>query len=244
MPGEMPKYSLIANQLMRDIDAGRYAVGDFLPTERELMRAYGVSRGTVRSAVQNLKHRGVVSSQQGSGSKVVAESESNVFAETIQSIDELIAFGQETRRILVGHETVEADAELGDLFGCSPGRRLVQVRMIRKSIGSNARAVALVRLWMDALLEPVVEELCEMQKSAAEIIQQRFGYKTNSVVQTIQAVRLGADDAQALAVETAAPALAITRVYSAAPDVEPFLVARSLCNAETFRIVSRFAGRK
>lgn len=240
----MPKYSLIANQLMRDIDAGRYAVGDFLPTERELMRAYGVSRGTVRSAVQDLKHRGVVSSQQGSGSKVVAESESNVFAETIQSIDELIAFGQETRRILVDHETVVADAELGDLFGCSPGRRLAQVRMIRKSIGANARTVALITLWMDALLEPVVDELSEFQKSAAEIIHQRFGYKTNSVVQTVQAVRLGADDAQALGVETAAPALAITRVYGAAPDVEPFLVARSLCNAETFRIVSRFAGRK
>lgn len=240
----MPKYSLIANQLMRDIDAGRYAVGDFLPTERELMRAYGVSRGTVRSAVQDLKHRGVVSSQQGSGSKVVAESESNVFAETIQSIDELIAFGQETRRILVDHETVVADPELGDLFGCSPGRRLAQVRMIRKSIGANARTVALITLWMDALLEPVVEELSEFQKSAAEIIQQRFGYKTKSVVQTVQAVRLGADDAQALGVETAAPALAITRVYGAAPDVEPFLVARSLCNAETFRIVSRFAGRK
>lgn len=240
----MPKYSLIANQLMRDIDAGRYAVGDFLPTERELMRAYGVSRGTVRSAVQDLKHRGVVSSQQGSGSKVVAESESNVFAETIQSIDELIAFGQETRRILVDHETVVADAELGDLFGCSPGRRLAQVRMIRKSIGTNARTVALITLWMDALLEPVVEELSEFQKSAAEIIQQRFGYKTKSVVQTVQAVRLGAADAQALGVETAAPALAITRVYGAAPDVEPFLVARSLCNAETFRIVSRFAGRK
>lgn len=240
----MPKYSLIANQLMRDIDAGRYAVGDFLPTERELMRAYGVSRGTVRSAVQDLKHRGVVSSQQGSGSKVVAESESNVFAETIQSIDELIAFGQETRRILVDHENVVADAELGDLFGCSPGRRLAQVRMIRKSIGANARTVALITLWMDALLEPVVEELSEFQKSAAEIIQQRFGYKTNSVVQTVQAVRLGAADAQALGVETAAPALAITRVYGAAPDVEPFLVARSLCNAETFRIVSRFAGRK
>lgn len=240
----MPKYSLIANQLMRDIDAGRYAVGDFLPTERELMRAYGVSRGTVRSAVQDLKHRGVVSSQQGSGSKVVAESESNVFAETIQSIDELIAFGQETRRILVDHETVVADAELGDLFGCSPGRRLAQVRMIRKSIGANARTVALITLWMDALLEPVVEELSEFQKSAAEIIQQRFGYKTNSVVQTVQAVRLGTADAQALGVETAAPALAITRVYGAAPDVEPFLVARSLCNAETFRIVSRFAGRK
>lgn len=240
----MPKYSLIANQLMRDIDAGRYAVGDFLPTERELMRAYGVSRGTVRSAVQDLKHRGVVSSQQGSGSKVVAESESNVFAETIQSIDELIAFGQETRRILIDHESVVADAELGDLFGCSPGRRLAQVRMIRKSIGANARTVALITLWMDALLEPVVEELSEFQKSAAEIIQQRFGYKTNSVVQTVQAVRLGAADAQALGVETAAPALAITRVYGAAPDVEPFLVARSLCNAETFRIVSRFAGRK
>ena len=39
-------------------------------TENELMRAYGVSRHTVRAAVQDLKSRGIVSSQQGQGSKV------------------------------------------------------------------------------------------------------------------------------------------------------------------------------
>ena len=83
MAGPQPKYSLIADQLMRDIVKGRHKVGSYLPTENELMHAYGVSRNTVRTAVQDLRARGVVSSRQGQGSTVIAASEKSAFAESI-----------------------------------------------------------------------------------------------------------------------------------------------------------------
>ena len=243
MASAKPKYGMIADQLLRDIGAGRPPVGEFLPTENELMRAYGVSRHTVRAAVQDLRSRGIVSSQQGQGSKVIAAKESADFAETIQSIDELITFGQETRRVLLNQTTVEADTALAEVFGCATGRRLIEARMLRQTLQPRSQTIALVTLWLDALLEPVIQEFEDVQKSAAEIIRNRFGYATNSVVQTIAAERLNAEDARTLGAEDGDPALVVTRVYATAPEAEPFLVARSLCKADAFRVVSRFTTR-
>ena len=245
MANAKPKYGLIAEKLMQDITAGRFPVGALLPTENALMRAYGVSRHTIRTALQELRSRGVVSSQRGQGSKVISSAERNVFVEAIQSIDELITFGQEeTRRVLVRSEVVEADEELANLFGCRIGRRLVQIRMLRQTPQPESRTIAAVTLWLDALLEPVVVDLSDVQKSAAEIIRHRFGYETNCVDQTIQADRMDADSAAALGAKRGDPALVITRSYATDSDKEPFLVARSLCKADSFRIVSRFTSKR
>ena len=228
---------------MREIRAGRFAEQEFLPTESELMRAYGVSRNTVRSAIQDLKQRGVVSTRQGSGSKIISVSGTAEFVEAIQSIDELIAFGQETRRVLVGHEIVMADQAIAELFGCAPGRRIAKARMLRKTIATPAHTIAVVSLYLDAILEPVIHDLPQLEKSAAEIIRDRYGYETGSVTQTIQACLVDPESAKALAIKPNDAALLVTRAYAATRDSAPFLVARSLCRADKFRIVSRFTSR-
>lgn len=226
---------------MLEIGKGRHAVGDLLPTETDLMRAYGVSRHTVRMAVQDLKSRGAVASRQGLGSTVISASGQSRLVETIQSIDELIAFGQETRREFLTSRIVEADDALTAELGGRNGRRLVEVLMLRKSAGTGAAPIALVTLWLDAVLEQVVDDLSQVQKSAAEIIYDRFGIKTVSVVQTIEAALLDATQASALGASEGAAALVVRRDYSASSDPDPFLIARSVCKADAIRVVSRFS---
>lgn len=239
-----PKYSLIADQLWRDIQAGRYPVGRLLPTECKMMHAYGVSRHTIRNALAVLKSRGVVSSRQGQGYLVVAESESSVFAEEIQSFDELIAHGQTTRRIPLGTSIIEADKDFAAALRCAVGRQFVEIRMLRQTLEANPRTIALVTLWMDVLFESAAEDFGEQQKSAAEIIRDRFGYETRSVHQTIWAELLSQEHAANLGAVPGCPALVIQRAYCATsvPDATtPFLVARSICRADKFRVESRFS---
>ena len=57
----------LAAVLAEQIETGRLARGERLPTEPELVRLYGVSRTVVREAVSQLKSRDLLVSRQGSG---------------------------------------------------------------------------------------------------------------------------------------------------------------------------------
>ena len=67
-----PLYMQIKNLLQREIEDGRYADGDKLPSEREMCEAYGVSRIPVRKALELLEAEGLIQSYQGKGSFVRA----------------------------------------------------------------------------------------------------------------------------------------------------------------------------
>ncbi|WP_432118515.1 GntR family transcriptional regulator [Streptomyces sp. bgisy032] len=67
------EYVRVAEDLARQIQAGRIPVGGRLPNERELADEYRVSAGTVRRAVQELRDRGLVKTLAGKGTFVVAQ---------------------------------------------------------------------------------------------------------------------------------------------------------------------------
>jgi len=60
----------VARQLQEMIQAGRLKPGDRLPPERDLVRRFQVSRGSVRDALRKLEVVGLVRSRQGEGTVV------------------------------------------------------------------------------------------------------------------------------------------------------------------------------
>ena len=235
----LPKYLLIADRLMHDISTGKLPVGSMLPTESKLTQAYGVSRHTVRNAIQHLRARGQVSSRQGSGSVLVSREPKGGFVEIVQSIDELIAFGKETRREFVCKKLIEADEAVARMFRCEPGRSLAEATMPRITTGSESKPIAWVAIWLDALFEPAADDLEREHLSAAEIIASRFGQRTGSVVQTIQADMLDPKIGKALGADPGSAALVITKDYTTGPEDPPHLVSRSVYPAGWFKAVSR-----
>ncbi|MGB0564627.1 MAG: GntR family transcriptional regulator [Spirulinaceae cyanobacterium] len=63
----MPLHRHISEQLRQRITAGDYPPGAKLPSERELIAAFGVSRITVRRAIANLVDQGLAIAHQGKG---------------------------------------------------------------------------------------------------------------------------------------------------------------------------------
>lgn len=50
------KYEIIRKAIQKEIESGKYQVGDKLPTESNLMETFGVSRYTVRRAISELQN--------------------------------------------------------------------------------------------------------------------------------------------------------------------------------------------
>jgi GntR family transcriptional regulator len=63
----IPAFRQVAADLRQKIAAGTYAPGEQLPSERDLVDAYGVSRPTVRDAVDILRAEGLVTAEHGRG---------------------------------------------------------------------------------------------------------------------------------------------------------------------------------
>ncbi len=67
---EEHKYIALANSLRADIQNGTYVAGQRLPSENELTRELGISRQTVRQAMQLLEKEGMTERLRGSGTYV------------------------------------------------------------------------------------------------------------------------------------------------------------------------------
>jgi GntR family transcriptional regulator len=75
------RHHQIAAELRGAIGGGQLPVGSSLPTEAELAQRYGVSRGTVRQAVDTLRSEGLISSRQGARRTVLDTVPSQSFGE-------------------------------------------------------------------------------------------------------------------------------------------------------------------
>jgi len=60
-------YRRLADSIAAEIEAGKYAVGERLPTERELAEQFGVSRPSLREALIALEMLGMIEARHGLG---------------------------------------------------------------------------------------------------------------------------------------------------------------------------------
>ncbi len=64
---DVPVYIKIHNELRRDIEGGKWRVGERIPSERDLAVDFHVSRMTLRQAIQTLVEEGILERRVGAG---------------------------------------------------------------------------------------------------------------------------------------------------------------------------------
>ncbi|MGH8896754.1 MAG: GntR family transcriptional regulator [Egibacteraceae bacterium] len=69
----LPKYMQVANHIRNQIIKGELKPGDEVPSERQIVEEWGVSRPTATKALSALRVEGLVEAQQGSGTFVRAQ---------------------------------------------------------------------------------------------------------------------------------------------------------------------------
>lgn len=79
----VPMYKQIAQELVQEINSGLYAPGEKLPSENELRQKYGVSRVTVRNALNLLTQQNIIYSVHGKGTFTKLPSLHNELAQIV-----------------------------------------------------------------------------------------------------------------------------------------------------------------
>jgi GntR family transcriptional regulator len=104
-------HEVIRRDLERQISSGQIQVGQWLPSEAELQRRYGVSRTPVRHALATLEALGLIRRAQGRGSLVTAMRVSAGLQMMVSFSEELRAQGHEVQaHMLALYGGPQADA--------------------------------------------------------------------------------------------------------------------------------------
>lgn len=84
-----PRYIKIHNEIKQMIEAGKWRVGDRIPSERVLALEFDVSRMTLRQAVQTLVDEGILERHVGSGTYVSRQRVQEKMSSGVTSFTEL-----------------------------------------------------------------------------------------------------------------------------------------------------------
>jgi DNA-binding GntR family transcriptional regulator len=151
-----PKPSLvdIAEEALRGwLATGRHRPGERLPPEQELSAQLGISRGTLRTALQRLEDSGEIVRRQGSGT-YVGRAASTALDE---GLEKLVSYRELARRRGIKLELGELEIEerrlgpeMGKLFGVDPDTSATHVTRVLVLDGEAGA-------WMRDIVHPNVE---------------------------------------------------------------------------------------
>lgn len=201
-----PKHEALRTALTALIDDG-LAPHEALPSERDLMQRYSVSRMTVRRAVERLTQEGRVYRVQGAGTFVADPA-------TISKSLHLTSFSEDIRgrrmvpdsRLLV-LERAEADLDCArDLF-LAPGSAVVHLERLRTADGEP---MCLENVWLPEALVPGLVD--QGEPHSLYVWLERAGAAPETADQTIRATVVGPREAALLDVPPQFPALLVERV--------------------------------
>jgi len=112
-----PLYLQVQMDILAAISSGAYAAGDMLPTESEFCEQYGVSRATVRRAIENLSVDGIVVKQHGVGTFVQKRPTVGQSVRFRGYLDDILILDPENHYQLVSIETRTFPEEIAKIFG-------------------------------------------------------------------------------------------------------------------------------
>ncbi|MDG9719027.1 GntR family transcriptional regulator [Streptomyces sp. DH24] len=142
----VPLYYQLARQLEAAIEHGVLAPGNLLGNEIDLSVRLGLSRPTVRQAIQSLVDKGLLVRRRGVGTQVV-HSQVKRPLELSSLYDDLEAAGQGPYTRVVRNETVPASAEVAAALGISEGAEVTALERLR---GTHGQPVAVLCNYLPA----------------------------------------------------------------------------------------------
>lgn len=156
----MKKYKQLFKQLERDILGEKYQLGDFLPSEHQLMEIYQVSRDTVRKALVLLQEEGLIEKVRGQGSKVVKQEQLDFPVSNLTSYQELVAQHQlQSKTNVISLDKITVDKKLSKTTGF-PEYRLVW-RIVRQRVVDSIASVLDIDYLDKSLVPDLTREIGE-----------------------------------------------------------------------------------
>jgi GntR family transcriptional regulator len=211
----------------------RMEVGEAIPSERQLSADLGVSRLTVRAALDDLAREGYLVRRRGAGTFV---SEPKITQElTMTSFtDDMRRRGMRPSSRTLELRVSPAGARLGRLLRVSPSEPVVIATRLRLADGES---MAIETVHIRESRVPGLSAGDLEQRSFYELLEERYGIEIVGGEQTIEPTVTDEDESEALGVPLHSPAFRFERLtHSAEGEIAEFV--ESVYRGDRYKLVT------
>ncbi|WP_407165282.1 GntR family transcriptional regulator [Bradyrhizobium sp. ORS 111] len=214
----VPKYAQIADIFRQRIARGTWAKGLRLPANEELASEFGVSRVTIRQAVELLSREGVIEAQQGRGTFVTGTVKQDRWLKVETTLSDLAEMYRDTSPEIINISESRTDAPLLPEDG-KPASKYVFMRRVHSR---QKEPYCVISIYLDERIfrrhpkrfrnETVIPILSDLREP--EIARAR---------QTLTIGTADLDVARLLKVPLNSPVAEVRRVFSSADQTVIYL---------------------
>lgn len=208
--------------------------GDSIPSERQLSIDLGVSRLTVRAALDDLVREGYLLRRRGAGTFVSEPKVAKGVGSVSSFSDDMRERGMTPASRTLDLQVVPAGARLGRMLHVSPSEPVAVIKRLRLADG-EPMAVELLHVRQSLAPGLTAEDL--ETNSFYDLLAARYGVSIVGGTQTVEPTVTNEEESAALGVPLHSPALLFERVTrSATGDIVEF--TSSTYRGDRYRLVS------
>ncbi|MFC4058081.1 GntR family transcriptional regulator [Planomonospora corallina] len=179
----IPKYFQLREILLDLIDSHELAIGAAIPSERELCQRFGLSRMTVRQAVDHLVSEGRLQRVPGKGT-FVARPKIEMPLRLTSFTEEMRSRGMEPGSVDLDRRVVRASAHLARELGIQPGDEVHFVERLRTAAGEP---MCIERAHVPVALAPDLDAHELSDRSLYSVLETHYGLIMDAGELTIDA---------------------------------------------------------
>ena len=222
-------YMQLEASLKQKMISGEYAVGERIPTELELCEEYGVSRITVRRAVQDLVEDGMLKKLRGRGTFVaVPKHVLGMGRATDRGWSAFEGEGNPTHKEILEKEKISANEALAAKLEIPVGSAAY---LIRRLIHEEEFPMAIDELFVSAEMFPGLLDLLVGSASFYTLAEQHYGFAFGLEDLTLAVSSARADEARLLKCPPSAP-LFILRKIMQCSDGRPMHYSKTVLRGD------------
>jgi GntR family transcriptional regulator len=206
---EIPFYTQILTVIRQHIKSGALKPGDIIPSELELCKMYGVSRTTVRQALDRLAEENLIIRRRGKGSFVANP-------KLHRNLDHLYSFTEDMKKLnlepyseILESIVEETDEETAGALGLKPGAEVYKLSRLRCAGGEP---LLLENTFIPLYLCSDIAKEDFSKKSLYETLTTKYMLNMVRAVETYEAVSLNEETAVLLNCTEGEPAFNVHRI--------------------------------
>lgn len=210
----VPAYLQLEQDLRRQIQSGRQAHGARLPPEQTLARLYGVSRVTLRQALQRLAAAGLVSRRHGIGTIITPSPQVSLDLRPMESVtSQLRQAGYHTAVSVLAQGIERAPPEAAQALQLTNDQTAVIVRRLLRAEGSP---ISIISSWLPRVLFPGLESvsLSPAEDSLWSVLATTYRHAPAHGKNMLEVIASTAHEAELLQIGSGVPLIRLSCIVS------------------------------